>query len=68
MRCDKCNVDLPETYTRCPLCGEKPVEGEVKIKGLTAVPYSEESVPEAKESKKEKTDFTFEKIKAFFNL
>lgn len=68
MRCDKCKVDLPESYTRCPLCGSEPVDSEVKIKGKTAVPYSELPILPAEKIKKEKTKFTLEKIKAYFNL
>ena len=68
MRCNKCNVDLPENYTRCPLCAGEPTDCETKIKGLNAVPYSDLPIPEAKDIKKEKTSFTFEKLKAYFNL
>lgn len=68
MRCEKCNVDLPESYTRCPLCGGEPVDIEAKIKGMKAVPYSDLPITPTEKVKKEKTDFTTEKIKAFFNL
>lgn len=68
MRCEKCNVDLPENYTRCPLCGSKPINNEAKIKNLKAVPYSDSAVEHIEKAEKVKTDFTFEKIKAYFNL
>ena len=49
MRCDKCNVELPENYTRCPLCGSQTTDGEMKLKGLSAVPYSDKPAsPEEK--------------------
>ena len=38
MRCRACNVDLPDNYTACPLCGEKTSPDEVKISGIR---YSE---------------------------
>ena len=68
MRCDKCNVDLPESYTRCPLCGSSPVNCEVKIKGMNAVDYSDRKPMPSETVNAEKTAFTFEKIKAYFNL
>ena len=68
MRCDKCNVDLPESYTRCPLCGSKPVDCEAKIKGMNAVDYSDRKAMPSEAVKAEKTAFSFEKIKAYFNL
>ena len=68
MRCKECNVDLPENYTLCPLCGSAAADEEVKIKGLKAVPYSTEPAPEKTELKKIKSPFSFEKIKAYFNL
>lgn len=68
MRCNKCNVDLPENYTRCPLCGSAPVDCETKIKGMIAVPYSDLPVTPTEKNEKEKTDFSLEKIKAYFNI
>ena len=68
MRCDKCNVDLPESYTRCPLCGSEPIDIEVKIKGENAVPYSDLPILPTEKAEKKKTKFTTEKIKAYFNL
>lgn len=68
MRCNKCNVDLPESYTRCPLCGSKPTDCEPKITGLNTVPYSVSPIGEQKNFQKEKAEFSFEKIKAYFNL
>ncbi len=68
MRCEKCNVDLPESYTRCPLCGSEPSDIEARIKNKTAVPYSDKPCVNAEVKKKEKTPFTTEKIKAYFNL
>lgn len=38
MRCRECNIDLPENYTACPLCGAKTHADEHKIKGIR---YSE---------------------------
>ncbi len=68
MRCSHCNVDLAETYEKCPLCGEKAVNEEVKIKGLKAAPYPK-NVPVKPLEKAEKvtTGFSTEKLKAYFN-
>lgn len=38
MRCRECNVDLPENYTACPLCGAKTHPDEPTIQGIR---YSE---------------------------
>lgn len=69
MRCTKCNVDLAETYTLCPLCGEKASNDEPLLKGLSVAPYPKNSpiVPLEKKDNPIK-DFSIEKIKAFFNL
>lgn len=68
MRCKHCNIDLPETYTRCPLCGNAPSDEEPKIKGFEAVPYPDGNGKEkAAELEKNKAPFSFEKIKAYFN-
>lgn len=39
MRCKNCNVDLPEFYTACPLCGEKTTPDEPVIKGILTAEY-----------------------------
>lgn len=68
MRCKQCNVDLPETYTRCPLCGNTPSDEEPKIKGLQAVPYPDRTGNEGPvKLEKNKIPFSAEKIKAYFN-
>lgn len=38
MRCRECNIDLPENYTACPLCGAKTSPDAPKIEGIR---YSE---------------------------
>lgn len=68
MRCTHCNVDIAETYGKCPLCDEDAVESEVKLKGLKAAPYPKNSpVKPMEKVKKPKTEFSAEKIKAYFN-
>ncbi len=69
MRCRKCNVDLAETYTLCPLCGEKASNDEPLLEGFTVAPYPENSpvMPMPKE-KKPSYGFSTERLKAFFNL
>ena len=68
MRCPHCNVDLAETYEKCPLCGEAAVHEQVRLKGLKAAPYPKNSpVKPAEKSEKPKTGFSLEKIKAYFN-
>lgn len=68
MRCKACNVDLSETYTRCPLCGEKAVDEPAKLKGLKPAPYPKNSpVVKPLAEKREKTPFDMEKLKAYFN-
>ncbi len=69
MRCTKCNVDLAETYTLCPLCGEKASNDEPVLKGFTVAPYPKNSpVKPAEKEKKPTYGLSKEKIKAFFNL
>ncbi len=69
MRCRECNVDLSEEYKNCPLCGLEAFEDEAKIKNIKDAPYPKNVVAESQEKvKKPKTAFTFEKIKAYFNL
>lgn len=68
MRCRHCNVDLSETYTKCPLCGEKAENDEARLKGLKNAPYPHNVPTEVQQVKKKKTPFSIEKVKAFFNL
>ena len=69
MRCRECNVDLSETYTKCPLCGAQAYDDEARVKGISPAPYPHGDVPTAdKHIKKHKTPFCLEKVKAFFNL
>ena len=69
MRCLKCKVDLGETYTLCPLCGEKASNDEPLLKGFSVAPYPKNSpVKSMSENKKRCISFDIEKIKAFFNL
>ncbi len=68
MRCSKCNIDLAETYEKCPLCGEKAVNEETKIKGLKAAPYPKNApVRPSQKAERVKTGFSSEKLKAYFN-
>lgn len=69
MRCRKCNVDLAETYTLCPLCGEKASDDAPLLEGFTVAPYPKNS-PIKPIPKEEKPFYGFskEKLKAFFNL
>lgn len=69
MRCIKCNVDLAETYTLCPLCGEKATDEEPLLKGITVAPYPVNS-PEKPIEKEKKPSYglSAERIRAFFNL
>ena len=39
MRCRECNVDLPETYTACPLCGGKATPDAPVIEGIRTAEY-----------------------------
>ncbi len=39
MRCNKCNVDLGEEYTKCPLCGATASPDEPKLKGIKTAEY-----------------------------
>lgn len=69
MRCLKCNVDLGETYSTCPLCGEKATEEEPLLKGFTVAPYPKNSP--IKPAEKERTPsrgISRERLKAYFNL
>ena len=69
MRCIKCNVDLGETYTLCPLCGEKASNDEPHLKGFTVAPYPKTAeVAQIPKTKKPSYGLSFDRIKAFFNL
>lgn len=68
MRCEKCNVDLPESYGLCPLCGGKPSSAKARIAIAAYVPYPKEDAKEEVPFEKEKTAFSAEKLKAYFNL
>ena len=39
MRCRNCNVDLPDSYEICPLCGEKAYEDKPLIDGIKTAEY-----------------------------
>ncbi len=39
MRCNECNVDLGEEYTKCPLCGADTSNDEPKLKGIKTAEY-----------------------------
>ena len=41
MRCVKCNVDLDEKTTVCPLCGEKASEEKPVLEGIKTAEYPE---------------------------
>lgn len=69
MRCRKCNVDLAETYTICPLCGEKASDDAPLLEGFTVAPYPKNSpVKPMEKVKKPSYGLSLERIKAFFNL
>lgn len=68
MRCEKCNVDLPESYGLCPLCGESPENVQPKLKVSAYVPYSKKAKKENVPFENEKQPFCKEKLKAYFNL
>lgn len=69
MRCKECNVDLSETYTICPLCGEKATNEPAKLQGLKNAPYPKNSpVKEMANTNKKKTPLSIEKLKAYFNM
>ncbi len=68
MRCTHCDVDLAETYEKCPLCGEAAVHDQVRLKGLKAAPYPKNiPVRPMEKAEKPKTGFSIEKVKAYFN-
>lgn len=69
MRCLKCNVDLAETYTICPLCGEKASDEAPLLEGMEVAPYPKNSpVKPLVKEKKPSYGLSAERIKAFFNL
>lgn len=69
MRCNACNVDLSETYTVCPLCGEKAVDEAPRLQGLKPAPYPHNvPVKKPEDEKREKTPFSIEKLKAYFSM
>ena len=68
MRCEKCRIDLPESYEICPLCEGKPANIQAKLKVCTYVPYSKEVQKETVPFVKEKLPFCKEKLRAYFNL
>ncbi len=39
MRCRNCNIDLPESYKVCPLCGEKAYDDQPLIEGIKTAEY-----------------------------
>ena len=47
MRCNECNVDLGEEYTKCPLCGADAVADEISANLEVLVGTTEESSPKA---------------------
>ena len=54
MRCNECNVDLGEEYTKCPLCGAPAVDDEPVLKGIATAEYPKRYNTE---KKKRKYDF-----------
>lgn len=68
MRCIKCNVDLAESYSRCPLCGAEAVNEPAKLLGIEEAPYSKTAPVKEKDVPKAEKNFSLEKLKAFFNL
>ena len=69
MRCRKCNVDLAETYTLCPLCGEKASDDTPLLEGFTVAPYPKNSpVLPMEKAEKPRYVLSLERLKAFFNL
>lgn len=69
MRCRKCNVDLAETYTLCPLCGETATDDAPLLEGITVAPYPKNSpVKPTEKEEKPKLSLSKEKLRAFFNL
>ena len=68
-RCRSCDIDLGEEYTICPLCGEKTVNEEKRIKGIVTAPYPLTFTQPTHEMKKVKeAPLSKEKLKAYFNI
>ena len=67
MKCTKCNVDLAENYSICPLCSSEAVDEPNELQGLKVAPYSK-ATPTEEKAPKAKRSFSLEKIKAYFNL
>lgn len=62
MRCNECNVDLGEEYTKCPLCGAAAVSDEPVLKGIETAAYPEQYNIE---KKKRKYDFPLKFVLRF---
>lgn len=68
MRCLKCNVDLAESYSRCPLCGADATNEPAKLQGIKEAPYSASAPTADTTADKAANNFSFEKLRAYFNL
>ena len=68
MRCTECNVDLAESYSRCPLCGADAVNDPAKLHGINVAPYSKAAPLKEEELPMAKNGFSAERLKAYFNL
>ena len=68
MRCIECNVDLAESYSRCPLCGATASDELAKLQGINEAPYPKNAPTQEEKLPKAKSGFSSEKLKAFFNL
>ncbi len=67
MRCLKCKVDLPDTYTTCPLCHEEVSDEKNILNGFPEAPYPKNApILPMEQLKKPKVKFGTEQIKAFF--
>lgn len=62
MRCKECNVDLPEEYTKCPLCGAAAVSEPVVLEGIKTAPYPTYGEELLTRSHRIKSDFPFKYI------
>ena len=68
-RCEKCNIDIGEEYAICPLCGEKSVNTEKKIKELITAEYPLSFVQPTHQTRKFKSaPLSVESLKAYFNI
>ena len=68
MRCIKCNVDLAESYSRCPLCGSAATDEPAKLQGINEAPFAKAAPEKEKQLPKAKSGFSFERLKAYYNL